>query len=134
MTKRTTSGQEEKPDNYQWEAGQAETESQTKLEADTGHGQTAIIRQFKFKTNPQTFRNHPPTKQELFNAHLKQIEILLWQDGLKIMTDVEPTLTLSKRKQFYTITVGAIPMRGQMLPHDLQPMTLTEIAHGKINK
>lgn len=114
-------------ENFKWDAAKAEATSETHLEDDTGHGGVAIIRQFTFKTNPQKFREAPPTKQELFNAHLKQIEILLWQDGMKIMTNVEPRLTLNKKKTQYTIFVGALPMRGQMLPWDNQPKLLKEL-------
>ena len=68
--------------DIQWDVSQQQTkESETKLEQDVGSGQPAIIRQFMFKTNPQTWKSHPPTKQELFNHHLKQIEIWLWQDA-----------------------------------------------------
>ena len=56
--------------DIQWDVAQQQTgESETKLEHDVGTGQTAIIRQFKFKTNPQTWRHDPPTAQQLFNHH-----------------------------------------------------------------
>ena len=115
-------------EKFAWDEGRAQAESTTHLEDDVGYGKAAIIRQFTFKTNPQTFKNEPPSKQQLFNAHLKQIEIMLWQDGMKIMTDVEPQLKMGKKK--YTIIVGAVPMRGQMLPSGVQPQLLKDIAHG----
>ena len=113
-------------ENFAWDAAQSQVDSETKLEADTGVGKAAIIRQFTFKVNPQTFKNNPPSKQQLFNAHLKQVEILLWQDGMKIMTDVQPQLKVGKK--FYTIIVGAVPQRGQLLTQ--QPQLLKDIAHG----
>lgn len=116
-------------EKFRWDEGRAQAESTTHLEDDTGYGKAAVIRQFTFKANPQTFSTQPPTKQELFNAHLKQLEIMLWQDGLKIMTDVAPQLAFNKKKTQYTIIVGALPQRGQLLTQ--QPQLLTEIAHGK---
>ena len=114
-------------DTFAWDAAKAQTQSDTHLEDDTGHGQAVIIRQFKFSANPQTFKHNPPSKQELFNYHLKQIEILLWQDGMKIMTDVQPQITFNKKMTQYTIIVGAVPMRGQILPHGMTPKLLKEI-------
>ena len=114
-------------ESFKWEAARAETESTTHLEDDTGHGGAAIIRQFTFSANPQTFKHNPPSRQELFNHHLKQIEILLWQDGMKIMTKVAPQLTFNSKKTKYTIIVGALPMRGQILPHGMTPKLLKEI-------
>ncbi len=102
-------------ENFAWDVTRGKTESTTHLEDDVGSGKAAIIRQFTFSANPQTFKNCPPSKQELFNHHLKQVEILLWQDGMKIMTDVAPQLAFNKKKTQYTIIVGAIPARGQIL-------------------
>lgn len=110
-----------------WDLTKTQFDSDTHLEDDTGHGGAAIIRQFVFKANPQTFKYNPPTKQDLFNHHLKQVEILLWNDGMKIMTNVSPQLTFNKKKTSYTIIVGAIPMRGQILPHGMTPKLLKEI-------
>ena len=63
-------------EDYSWDTGRAQAESTTHLEDDTGHGQAVIIRQFKFSVNPLAFKHNPPSKQELLNHHLKQIEIL----------------------------------------------------------
>ena len=112
-------------ENFDWHNESAEANSKVHLEDDTGHGGAAIIRQFKFTANPETFKRNPPSKQELFNHHLKQIEILLWQDGMKIMTDVAPQLVFNKKH--YTIILGAVPMRGQILPHGMTPKLLKEI-------
>lgn len=114
-------------ESFKWDAAGAEATSDTHLEDDVGHGGAAIIRQFIFSANPQTFKHNPPTKQQLFNHHLKQIEILLWQDGMKIMTNVEPRLTLNKKKTKYTIFVGATPSKGQLLPWNNQPKLLKDL-------
>lgn len=111
----------------EWDLTKTQVDSETHLEDDTGHGGAAVIRQFVFKTNPQSFKHNPPTKQQLFNHHLKQIEIILWQDGMKIMTDVEPQLILNKKKTQYTIIVGAVPSRGQLLPYGMTPKLLKEL-------
>lgn len=110
-----------------WDVNSIQTESETNLEQDEGTGGAVIVRQFIFSANPQTFKFHPPTKQELFNHHIKQLEMFLWKDGLKIMTNVEPRLIFNKKKTQYTIIVGAEPMRGQMLLQT--PQTLTQIVH-----
>jgi len=120
--------QEEKDIN--WEAKQGVVESSTKLEDDTGHGDAIVVRSFDYKANPEAFRLHTPSKQELFNAHIKQIEVHLWTDGLKVMTDVSPKVMLSKKKDGYRIVVGAEPMRGQSFSLRDKPQTLSEIAHG----
>jgi hypothetical protein len=108
------------------EASSLEVTSDTKLEHDEGYGEAAIIRRFTFGINPVTFKQAPPTKQELFNSHLKGIEIALWRDGMKIMTEVEPKIGFEKST--YHIYVGARPMKGHMLTQ--RPQTLSEIAHG----
>jgi|SRR5581483_2420709 len=98
-----------------WNANQAEVESTTNLQDDTGHGGAAIIRSFTYGINPEAFKIHVPTKQELFNHHIKQIEITLYGDGLKIMTEVQPQIKFNRKMTQYTIIVGAQPMRGQTL-------------------
>jgi len=110
-----------------WQGKDVEVESQTKLEEDTGWGAPVIIRQFMFGVNPEAFNYHPPTKQELFNSHLKGIEIMLWKDGLKVWPDVPPRLIFTKKKDRYTIFVAATPAKGHQLRET--PQTLTQIAN-----
>lgn len=111
-----------------YEVSSMEAQSETKLEHDEGHGAALVLRCFTFKANPEVFQHHQPTKQELFNHHLKGIEIALWRDGLTPFVDSEPRLIVNKEKGTYEIWVGARPMKGHML-HE-KPQTLTEIAHG----
>lgn len=120
-----------KGDNY--EVKQGEVHSDTKLEDDTGHGKAILIRSFDFKANPDAFKVRTPSKQELFNAHAKQIEIILWKDGLQVMPDVKPQLVLSKQRNHYRIIVGAEPSRGNIiLPSDQKKFqTLSQAAHGR---
>lgn len=115
--------------DVKWDINDASAESDTKLEYDTGHGGAAIIRRFVFAANPMAFKIHVPSKQELFNYHMKQIEIMLWQDGMKLMTDVEPRLSISKNKKNYTIFVGAVPQKGHILTQT--PQTLSQITSPK---
>ena len=104
-----------------------QTASETHLEDDPGEGGAAIIRCFEFAPNPEVFKQHKPTKQELFNSHAKGIEIMLWRDGMSVMPEVEPRVTIGKKK--YRIFVGAQPMKGHLLRE--KPKTLTEIAQNK---
>lgn len=111
-----------------WEVSTLDAQSTTNLESDEGIGSAVIVRMFEFAANPEAFAIHTPSKQELFNAHLKGIEVMLWRDGLKIMTDVEPKLTISKKKDKYRIWVGAEPAKGHLLRE--RPQTLGQIIHG----
>ena len=106
-----------------------ETESETHLEDDVGYGDAAIIRMFEFAANPVAFKQHTPTKQELFNYHYKQIELALWADGMKVLPEVNPKVTISKNKKKYRIFIGAVPMKGHILQE--RPQTLSQIAHKK---
>lgn len=111
-----------------WHANQVDAESQTHLEDDAGEGGAAIIRAFDFAANPEAFNKHQPTAQELFNHHLKGIEVMLWRDGMKVMTEVPPRLLFNKKKNKYRIFVGAAPQKGHILTQ--RPKTLSQIAHG----
>lgn len=109
-----------------WHTNEISTESDVHLEDDLGKGDAAIIRMFEFAANPEAFRMQIPTKQELFNHHLKQIEIMLWGDGLKVMDDVDPKVTVNKAKDKYRIFIGAKPQKGHILRE--QPRTLSQLA------
>lgn len=122
----TTSKQGEK--DIQWDVKQGEVHSDVFLEDDIGEGDAIILRSFDFKANPQTFKENPPTTQELFNAHIRQIEIHLMKDGLKVYTESSPQIRLSKDKTGYRIVVPAQPMKGHRLLE--RPNTLTQLAHG----
>lgn len=112
--------------NYNLES--IEVKSDTHLEDDQGGGGAAIIRCFEFGVNPQAFMEAKPTKQQLFNSHLKGIELALWRDGMKVMPDVNPRILIDEKNLKYKIFVGAQPMRGHTLIE--QPRTLSEQIHG----
>lgn len=118
---------------HDYEVKQGEVTSNTHLEDDEGIGDAIIVRSFDFQANPEAFRSRTPSKQELFNAHAKQIEIHLWKDGLQVMPDVKPQLILSKQRNHYRIVVGAEPRKGQFISsrdHD-KFQTLSQAAHGR---
>lgn len=103
-------------------------ESDTKIESDKGQGEAVVVRCFAFKANPEVFKVNPPTTQDLFNAHYKGIEIALWKDGLKAVTDVGPRIVFDDVKMVYQIFVTARPKKGYAIIE--QTKTLTELAHG----
>ncbi len=111
-----------------YEIHSMEAESQTKLEHDEGHGAALVIRCFEFRANPEVFNHAQPTKQDLFNAHHKGIELALWKDGLTVWPDVDPRIVVDTTNQTYKIFVAGKPSRGHML--NAEPQTLSQIAHG----
>lgn len=112
-----------------YDASTVEAKSeQTHLEDDLGEGEATIIRCFTFGMNPKTFIERKPTKQDLFNAHLRGIEMALFGDGLKIFDEVPPRLTFDAEKKQYSIFVAARPRKGVMLYE--RPQTLREIING----
>lgn len=114
-------------DKYQVE--EVEAKSKTNLEDDKGKGNEVILRFFEYTANPLAFKDHLPSGQELFNAHLKEMEIKLWQDGLKPDSNIEPRLLFSKDKTHYKFVIGCRLGKGQILTQT--PVTLTELAHGR---
>lgn len=111
--------------NIEWEGEEVYAESDTKLEHDEGKGEPVIIRSFEFGVNPKAFKEHTPTKQELFNSHLRGMESLLWRDGLKPFEGVEPRLIFSKNRRQYRIIVACQPSRGNVLLET--PQRLSEL-------
>lgn len=105
-----------------------EAKSETKLEHDEGHGDAVVIRQFTFAMNMETFKEVRPNRQQLFNHHVKGIEIALWKDGLKVFSDVPPRLTIDEKNMRYSIYVAAKVARGHILT--TQPKTLSQLANG----
>jgi hypothetical protein len=111
----------------QWQVKSMEVESQTHLEDDKGEGNPIKLFFFEFRANPETFARQKPTAQELFNIHLKQMEINMWSQGWSIFTDVNPRLMFAKDKTHYRFIIAGVPSRGRMLNET--PKTLMEIAH-----
>lgn len=110
-----------------WQGQTIEVQSDKHLEDDLGVGESTIIRSFVFAVNPEAFASHTPNSQDIFDGHKSGISALLWQDGLTPRQDVAPTITLSKDKTKYFITVAAIPQTGQTVLGTHQ--TLSQIAN-----
>ena len=88
-------------------------------------GMAVVMRFFDYKANAQSFKARPPSVQELFNTHSKEIELGLWKDGLKPIVEVQPRFMASKDKKYYRFVIAATPMRGQMVNET--PKTLNEL-------
>ncbi len=114
-------------ENLEWEGEEIRAESKIKLEDDKGIGQAVVLRFFEFGVNVEAFKKHKPTAQELFNSHMRGMEALLWRDGLKVYTDVEPRLMFSKDKTKYRFVIPAVSNGTTILKE--QPKTLSQIVH-----
>lgn len=101
---------------------------ETHLEDDKGQGAALVIRRFVFGANPEAWKDHVPSRQELFNFHWKGIEVMLWRDGLVVHQEVEPRIIFNKANTQYQIFVTARPAKGNVLLET--PQTLAQIAHG----
>jgi hypothetical protein len=111
--------------DIEWEGEEVGVESTTKLNDDKGTGQKIILRFFTFTANPEVFKQHKPTAQELFNTHQKGMEAMLWADGLTPVNIIEPRLLFSKDNSRYRFVVSCIPSLGQSIIET--PQTLTEL-------
>lgn len=114
--------------NEDWYGRQVETNSDVPLIND-GTGKPYIIRQFLFAFSPDTLikiRNKKipvPTRQELFNSNWKQIQVMLWSDGLVPAQEAEPRMIIGKKK--YKIILLCEPRSKVMVAE--KPRTLQEI-------
>lgn len=96
--------------DIEWEGEEVHAESDTKITDDKGKGYPVMLRFFTFASNPDVFRMHKPSAQELFDSHRKGIESLLWRDALRPLDAVEPRLMFSKDKKYYRFIITCIPM------------------------
>lgn len=113
--------------DIQWEGEEVGVESTTKLQSDKGTGQEIILRFFDFAANPESFRQHKPTEQELFEHHRKGMEAMLWNDGLTPCFAIEPRLLFSKDHTQYRFVLSCIPSLGNTIiekAHTLSELTL----------
>lgn len=72
---------------------------------DPATGKTVLIRAFNFQINPE-LKDFDIDKQELFNHHARQIQTLLWADGLQPMSDIPPRVIINIEKSVYNIFVA----------------------------
>ncbi len=112
-----------KSEDILWEGEEVTAHSETKIESDLGTGQAIVIRFFEFGANPEVFKIHQPTAQELFNSHRKGIEALLWRDGLKPFEGLEPKLMFSKNKKNYRFIITCVPSLGNTLIDKTQTLS-----------
>lgn len=117
-----------KLNGHEHEVSSVETQSDTKLEHDTGEGFPVILRAFEFGVNLEAFKDHTPTMQELFNSHAKGIEMHLWRDGMILFDQVQPRIMFNKPKTKYKIFIAALPAGNNVLLET--PQTLSQIANG----
>ena len=113
---------------HKHDAASIEVKSDTKLTDDPFEGAVAIIRKFTFGANPEAWKQYQPSKQELFNSHVKYIETMLWKDGMQVYDKVTPQIQFDEVRSQYHIFVGAKPARGHLVSQT--PLSLTQIAHG----
>ena len=106
-----------------WEGQELEFHSDELKGGDAGNA--VVMRFFEYRANPQAFKLKPPSVQELFDFHVKEIQLALWKDGLKPIIEVQPRFMQSKDTKYYRFVVAASPLRGQMVNET--PKTLTEI-------
>jgi hypothetical protein len=125
-------GEKEKKEDITWEGEEVVAQSDTKLEQDTGVGQAVILRFFEFGANPEVFKQHKPTAQELFNSHMRGIEALLWKDGLRRFEGVEPRLMFSRDKSHYRFIIACEPSAGNVLTD--KPKTLSQLLKNDTTK
>ena len=113
--------------DIEWEGEELGVESTTKLEEDKGTGQPIVLRFFTFAANPEVFKQHKPTANELFASHRMGMEALLWKDGMNPCQDIEPRLIFSKDQSQYRFVISCIPSQALVD----SPQTLTELVHGR---
>lgn len=77
---------------------------------DPGGGPVNVIRVFTFKMNPAN--KDYSNKQAIFSAHAKQIETILWGDGLRPLDNVLPRVILNSKKGSYQIFVPCGAAKG----------------------
>ncbi len=81
---------------------------------DSGKGAPVVLRQFEFSLNPNLPKDLKFTKQDIFDSHAKQIEMMLWSDGMIPLNEVKPPkVQISKKQNKYRIFVLCTPRLGQ---------------------
>ena len=93
--------------DFDWHGSSVETESVPMV--DDQKGEKFVLRHFEFKINPEII-GRALDKQELFNAHWKQIKTMLWSDGLVAVDEVAPRVVLET--ELYRIFITCRPRLG----------------------
>ena len=97
---------------------------------DPGGGPANVIRTFNFKIDPRKIRNFPD-RQTLFNSHAKQIQTILWADGLRPLENINPRVIINIKKMIYHIFVSCEASKGVIFSEkDRNP----ELLHKQLNR
>lgn len=117
-------------DKQKWKAQEVGVNSNVPL-VDAGTGKEYVIRQFDFHFNPEIVKKvikkgYPVDKQSIFNAHWREIQLILWKDGLRAYEGVEPRMLIGKKK--YKIILVCEPKLGVMVADKAK--TLQEVLPG----
>lgn len=113
---------------HQWVGHEVEVTSDPLID-NANSGKTIVLRSFYFKADPTTLKQQKPTKQQIFDSHAKQIELMLWSDGLMPFKEVEPRLIVSKKRDEYKIFMACEARAG--VGFDRNPTKLQDLT--KIN-
>jgi hypothetical protein len=117
-------------DKHAWHGQEIEVSSDPLVE-EGPRGRTIVLRSFYFKANPEIMKRDKPTKQQLFNSHAKQIELMLWGDGLIPFHGVEPKLIVSKKRDEYKIFIACEARNGVTITET--PTLLQDLTKPKVN-
>ena len=121
-----TGVQVDKDTKYEY-GSQLETEGVPLI--DPGGGPVNVIRVFTFKMNPE--KKDFTNKQAVFSAHAKQIETILWGDGLRPLENVPPRVILNSKQGSYQIFVPCGAAKGVIFSEgDRNP----ELLHKQLNR
>ena len=124
-----TGVQVDKDTKYEY-GSQLETEGVPLI--DPGGGPVNVIRVFTFKMNPE--KKDFTNKQAIFSTHAKQIETILWGDGLRPLENVSPRVILNNKKGIYQIFVPCGASRGVIFSEkDRNPELLHKQLKGKLD-
>lgn len=107
---------------FNWETSEIKFNSDPLVEVQGG--KPVILRMFTFKFDPKVIqKGRKPSKQMLFNTHVKQIRDFLWKDGLKAREDINPRVTVGEKG--YTFYIASEPKLGVTLAD--KPMSLNDV-------
>ena len=100
---------------------------------DPGGDSVVVIRVFKFSMNPAT--KHLPGKQALFSAHAKQLETILWGDGLRPLETNPPRVIIDSKRRSYQIFIPCQAARGVIFSEKdrNQELLHKQLANGKLD-
>lgn len=99
---------------------------------DPGGGPVNVIRVFNFSMHPLV--KSLTDKQAIFTAHAKQIENILWGDGLRPLDEVPPRVIIDNKNRSYQIFVSCQAAKGVIFSQkDSNPELLHKQLNGKLD-